>query len=149
MPQELNTGAAAMIVADRAWADKKGLAPMARLVAYGIGAVEPGMFGLGPVPAVKQALDRAGWKVADVQRIEINEAFAAIAIAVAKDLGLNADVVNVEGGAIAHGHPIGASGAVLTTRLLHSMKRDGVKKGIVTLCIGGGQGIALALETMN
>ena len=145
----LNTGAAAMIVADRAWADSKGLAPMARLVAYGIGAVEPGMFGLGPVPAVKQALDRAGWKIADVQRIEINEAFAAIAIAVAKDLGLDPDIVNVEGGAIAHGHPIGASGAVLTTRLLHSMKRDGVKKGIVTLCIGGGQGIALALETMN
>ena len=84
----LNTGAAAMIVADRAWADKKGLAPMARLVAYGIGAVEPGMFGLGPVPAVKQALDRAGWKTADIQRIEINEAFAAIAIAVTKDLGL-------------------------------------------------------------
>ncbi len=138
-----------MIVADRAWADKKGLTPMARLVAYGIGAVEPGMFGLGPVPAVKQALDRAGWKVSDVQRIEINEAFAAIAIAVAKDLGLNADVVNVEGGAIAHGHPIGASGAVLTTRLLHSMQRDGLKRGIVTLCIGGGQGIALALETIT
>jgi acetyl-CoA C-acetyltransferase len=145
----LNTGAAAMIVADRAWADKKGLAPMARLVAYGIGAVEPGMFGLGPVPAVKQALDRAGWKAADIQRIEINEAFAAIAIAVAKDLGLAADIVNVEGGAIAHGHPIGASGAVLTTRLLHSMKRDGIKRGIVTLCIGGGQGIALALETVT
>ena len=145
----LNTAASAMIVADRAWAETKGLTPMARLVAYGIGAVEPGMFGLGPVPAVKQALDRAGWKVSDVQRIEINEAFAAIAIAVAKDLGLNAEVVNVEGGAIAHGHPIGASGAVLTTRLLHSMKRDGVKKGIVTLCIGGGQGIALALETVN
>jgi acetyl-CoA C-acetyltransferase len=142
----LNTGAAAMIVADRAWADKKGLAPMGRLVAYGIGAVEPGMFGLGPVPAVMQALDRAGWKAANVERIEINEAFAAIAIAVTKDLGLNADVVNVEGGAIAHGHPIGASGAVLTTRLLHSMQRDGIKKGIVTLCIGGGQGIALALE---
>jgi acetyl-CoA C-acetyltransferase len=145
----LNTGAAAMIVADRAWADKNGLAPMARLVAYGIGAVEPGMFGLGPVPAVKQALDRAGWKAADIQRIEINEAFAAIAIAVAKDLGLAADIVNVEGGAIAHGHPIGASGAVLTTRLLHSMKRDGIKRGIVTLCIGGGQGIALALETVT
>ncbi|GLR93934.1 MULTISPECIES: acetyl-CoA C-acyltransferase [Bradyrhizobium] len=145
----LNTGASAMIVADRAWADKKGLLPMARLVAYGIGAVEPGMFGLGPVPAVKQALERAGWKVSDVQRIEINEAFAAIAIAVAKDLGLDASIVNVEGGAIAHGHPIGASGAVLTTRLLHSMKRDGIKKGIVTLCIGGGQGIALALESIN
>ena len=145
----LNTAASAMIVADRAWADKKGLAPMARLVAYGIGGVEPGMFGLGPVPAVKQALDRAGWKTADIQRIEINEAFAAISIAVAKDLGLNADIVNVEGGAIAHGHPIGASGAVLTTRLLHSMKRDGLNRGIVTLCIGGGQGIALALETVN
>jgi acetyl-CoA C-acetyltransferase len=145
----LNTAASAMIVADRAWADKKGLKPMARLVAYGIGAVEPGMFGLGPVPAVKQALSRAGWKTSDIQRIEINEAFAAIAIAVAKDLGLDADIVNVEGGAIAHGHPIGASGAVLTTRLLHSMQRDGLKKGIVTLCIGGGQGIALALETVN
>jgi len=107
------------------------------------------MFGLGPVPAVKQALERAGWKVSDVQRIEINEAFAAIAIAVAKDLGLDASIVNVEGGAIAHGHPIGATGAVLTTRLLHSMKRDGIKKGVVTLCIGGGQGIALALESMN
>jgi acetyl-CoA C-acetyltransferase len=142
----LNTGGAAMVVADRAWAEKKGLRPMGRLVAYGIGAVEPGMFGLGPVPAVKQALERAGWKTTDIQRIEINEAFAAIAIAVAKDLGLPADVVNVEGGAIAHGHPIGASGAILTTRLLHSMQRDGIKRGIVTLCIGGGQGIALALE---
>ena len=142
----LNTGAAAMIVADRAWAEKKGLKPMARLVAYGIGAVEPGMFGLGPVPAVRQALDRAGWKIADIQRIEINEAFAAIAIAVTKDLGLSSDIVNVEGGAIAHGHPIGATGAVLTTRLLYSMQRDGINKGIVTLCIGGGQGIALALE---
>jgi acetyl-CoA C-acetyltransferase len=145
----LNTGASAMVVAERAWADKKGLRPVARLAAYGVGAVEPGMFGLGPVPAVKQALERAGWKVSDVGRIEINEAFAAIAIAVAKDLGLAADIVNVEGGAIAHGHPIGASGAVLTTRLLHSMQRDGIRKGIVTLCIGGGQGIALALEALN
>ena len=138
-----------MVVADRAWAEKKGLQPMARLAAYGIGAVEPGMFGLGPVPAVKQVLDRAGWKIGDIGRIEINEAFAAIVLAVTKDLGLSADVVNVEGGAIAHGHPIGASGAVLTTRLLHSMQRDGIKKGIVTLCIGGGQGIALALEAVT
>jgi acetyl-CoA C-acetyltransferase len=145
----LNTGAAAMIVADRAWADHKGLKPMARLAAYGIGAVEPNMFGLGPVPAVKQALDRARWKISDIERIEINEAFAAIAIAVTKDLGLGPEIVNVEGGAIAHGHPIGASGAVLTTRLLHSMQRDGIKRGIVTLCIGGGQGIALALEAVN
>jgi acetyl-CoA C-acetyltransferase len=145
----LNTGAAAMIVADRAWAENKGLKPTARLVAYGIGAVEPGMFGLGPVPAVKQALERAAWKAGDIERIEINEAFAAIAIAVTKDLGLPPEVVNVEGGAIAHGHPIGASGAVLATRLLHSMRRDGIGKGIVTLCIGGGQGIALALETLK
>jgi acetyl-CoA C-acetyltransferase len=107
------------------------------------------MFGIGPVPAVRQALDRAGWTVGDVERIEINEAFAAIAIAVAKDLGLAEDVVNVEGGAIAHGHPIGATGAVLTTRLLHAMQRDGLNKGIVTLCIGGGQGIALALERIS
>jgi acetyl-CoA C-acetyltransferase len=145
----LNTGASAMIVADRVWSEKKGIKPMARLVAYGVGAVEPGMFGLGPIPAVKQALERAGWKTADIQRIEINEAFAAIAIAVTKDLGLPQDIVNIEGGAIAHGHPIGASGAVLTTRLLHSMQRDSIKRGIVTLCIGGGQGIALALEAVQ
>jgi acetyl-CoA C-acetyltransferase len=94
-------------------------------------------------------LHRAGWKTADIQRIEINEAFAAIAIAVTKDLGLSPDVMNVEGGAIAHGHPIGATGAVLTTRLLHSMRRDGISKGVVTLCIGGGQGIALALESVK
>ncbi|OGA55555.1 MAG: acetyl-CoA acetyltransferase [Betaproteobacteria bacterium RIFCSPLOWO2_12_FULL_65_14] len=143
----LNSGAAAMIVAERAWAGKKGLQPMARLVSYGVAAVEPGMFGIGPVPAVRQALDRAGWKIGDVERIEINEAFAAIALACLRELGLSEDVVNVEGGAIAHGHPIGATGAVLTTRLVHSMARDGLKRGVVTLCIGGGQGIALALES--
>ena len=145
----LNTAASAMIVADRAWSETKGIKPIGRLVSYGVGAVEPGMFGLGPVPAVKQALERAGWKTTDIERIEINEAFAAIAIAVAKDLGLPQDIVNVEGGAIAHGHPIGATGAVLTTRLLHSMQRDGLRRGVVTLCIGGGQGIALALETVQ
>ncbi|MDO8449716.1 MAG: acetyl-CoA C-acetyltransferase [Rhodoferax sp.] len=144
----LNSGAAAMIVADRQWAQANGLKPLARLVSYGIGAVEPGMFGLGPVPAVRQALARAGWSVADVQRVEINEAFAAITIACLRELGFSEDIVNVEGGAIAHGHPIGASGAVLATRLMHSMQRDGLKRGIVTLCIGGGQGIALALEVL-
>jgi acetyl-CoA C-acetyltransferase len=142
----LNSGAAAMLVAERGWAEKKGLKPVARLVAYGVAAVEPGMFGMGPVPAVRQALERAGWKTGDVQRIEINEAFAAIALACLRELGLSEDIVNVEGGAIAHGHPIGASGAVLATRLIHSMQRDGLKRGVVTLCIGGGQGIALALE---
>jgi acetyl-CoA C-acetyltransferase len=142
----LNSGASAMLVAERGWAEKKGLKPVARLVAYGVAAVEPGMFGMGPVPAVRQALERAGWKTGDVQRIEINEAFAAIALACLRELGLSEDIVNVEGGAIAHGHPIGASGAVLATRLIHSMQRDGLKRGVVTLCIGGGQGIALALE---
>ena len=142
----LNTGAAAMVVANRQWADSNGLEPMARLVSYGIGAVEPGLFGLGPVPAVRQALARAGWSVGNVDRVEINEAFAAIALACLREIGFAEDVVNVEGGAIAHGHPIGASGAVLATRLMHSMRHDGLRRGIVTLCIGGGQGIALALE---
>jgi len=142
----LNSGSAVVILADEDFAERRGLGSAARLVSYGVAAVEPGMFGLGPIPAVRQALDRAGWKLSDIDRIEINEAFAAIAIVVARELGLPEDIVNVEGGAIAHGHPIGATGAVLTTRLIHSMRRDGLKRGIVTLCIGGGQGIALALE---
>ena len=144
----LNSGAAAMIVTHRSFADANRLEPIARLVSYGIAAVEPGMFGIGPVPAVKQALERAHWKLGDVQRVEINEAFAAVPLAVLRELGLPEEIVNVEGGAIAHGHPIGATGAILTTRLLHSMRRDGLKRGIVTLCIGGGQGIALALEML-
>lgn len=144
----LNSGAAAMIVAERQWAERMGVTPLARLVSYGIGAVEPGMFGLGPVPAVRQALQRADWRIDQVDRVEINEAFAAITLACLRELGFPEERVNVEGGAIAHGHPIGASGAVLTTRLLHSMRRDGLKRGVVTLCIGGGQGIALALEML-
>lgn len=142
----LNSGAAAMLVADRGFAEAHDIEPFARLVAFGVAAVEPGMFGLGPVPAVQIALERAGWKLGEVERVEINEAFAAVPIAVAQELGLADDIINVEGGAIAHGHPIGATGAVLTTRLIHSMQRDGLRRGIVTLCIGGGQGIALALE---
>jgi acetyl-CoA C-acetyltransferase len=145
----LNSGAAAVVLADEDRAESRGLDPVARLVSYGIAAVEPGMFGLGPIPAVRQALDRAGWKLSDIDRIEINEAFAAIAIVVARQLGLPEDIVNIEGGAIAHGHPIGATGAVLTARLIHSMRRDGLKRGVVTLCIGGGQGIALALEILS
>ena len=145
----LNDAASAVVLADEAWAEKRGLAPVARLVAYGIAAVEPGMFGLGPVPAVRQALMRAGWDIASIQRAEINEAFAAIAIVVAQELGLPEHVVNVEGGAIAHGHPIGATGAILTTKLIHSMRRDNLTRGLVTLCIGGGQGIALAIEALH
>ena len=144
----LNSGAAAVVVADREFAERNRLQPIARLVAHGVAAVEPGMFGIGPVPAVRQALERAGWNLRDVERVEINEAFAAVPLAVLRELGLPEDIVNVEGGAIAHGHPIGATGAVLTTRLLHSMQRDRLKRGIVTLCIGGGQGIALALEML-
>ena len=145
----LNSGSAAMVVAERGFAEAQGLRPAARLVAYGIAAVEPGMFGIGPVPAVRQALERARWAIGDVERIEINEAFAAIAIAVHRELGLPEEIVNVEGGAIAHGHPIGATGAVLTTRLVHAMAREGIRRGVVTLCIGGGQGIALALEALG
>ncbi|MEI6001646.1 thiolase family protein [Paraburkholderia bengalensis] len=144
----LNSGAAAMIVAARDYVDANGIEPSARLVSFGIAAVEPGLFGLGPVPAVPIALERAGWKLSDIERIEINEAFAAVPLAVAQKLGIPHDIINVEGGAIAHGHPIGATGAILTTRLIHSMRRDGLKRGIVTLCIGGGQGIALALEML-
>jgi acetyl-CoA C-acetyltransferase len=145
----LNDAAAAMVLADETWAERRGLAATARLVSYGIAAVEPGMFGLGPIPAVRQALQRAGWEIGSIERAEINEAFAAIAIVVARELGLSDDIVNVEGGAVAHGHPIGATGAVLATKLIHSMRRDGLKRGIVTLCIGGGQGIALAIETLH
>ena len=146
----INSGAAAMVLADHRWAEARGLNSIAaRLVSYGIAAVEPGMFGPGPIPAVRQALERAGWKKGDVERIEINEAFAAIVIAVTRELGLPEDIVNIEGGAIAHGHPIGATGAALATRLIHSMRRDGLRRGIVTLCIGGGQGIALAIEMIR
>lgn len=106
------------------------------------------MFGIAPVPTVRQALGRAGWQIGDLERIEINEAFATVAVACMRELGLADEVVNVEGGAIAHGHPIGATGAVLTTRILHSMRRDGLKRGVVTLCIGGGQGVALVLEAL-
>ena len=144
----LNDAAAAVVLANADWASREGMKPVARLISYGIAAVEPGLFGLGPIPAVRQALRRAGWDMASVDRVEINEAFAAIAIVVIRELGLREDIVNVEGGAVAHGHPIGATGAILTTKLIHSMRRDGLRRGIVTLCIGGGQGIALAIETL-
>lgn len=144
----LNSGAAAMVVAERAAAEARGLAPVARLAGFAVTAVEPGMFGMAPVSAVKLAVQRAGWQLGEVDRFEINEAYAAIAIIVARELGLDEARVNVEGGAIAHGHPIGATGAILATRLLHAMRRDGLRRGVVTLCIGGGQGIALALEML-
>lgn len=144
----LNSGAAAMLVAERGAAEARGLLPMARLAGFAVTAVEPGMFGIAPVSAVRLAVERAGWNLDEIKRFEINEAYAAIALIVARELGLNEDRVNVEGGAVAHGHPIGATGAVLTTRLLHAMRREQLRRGVVTLCIGGGQGIALALETL-
>lgn len=144
----LNSGAAAMVLADADIASRESLNPIGRLVAHGLCAIEPARFGLAPVPAVRQALARANWHLGDIERIEINEAFAVVPLAVAQGLGLPLDIVNVEGGAIAHGHPIGATGAVLVTRLLHAMRRDGIRRGIATLCIGGGQGIALALEAI-
>ncbi len=144
----LNSGASAMIVADRAFAEARGLTPMARLAGFAIVAGEPGMFGLVPVPAVLKAVERAGWRLGEVERFEINEAFAVVALAILQKLGIAEDIVNVEGGAIAHGHPIGATGAILTTRLLHAMRRENLRRGIVTLCIGGGQGVALALEAL-
>jgi acetyl-CoA C-acetyltransferase len=142
----LNSGAASLVVSSRTAAEKHLLQPLARLMGYAVSAVEPGMFGIAPAPAISTLLKRTGWELSEVERFEINEAYAAVPLAVIKELGLDASRVNVEGGAIAHGHPIGATGAVLTTRLLHSMKRDGLKRGIVALCIGGGQGIALAIE---
>ncbi len=144
----LNSGAAALVVAERAAAERLGLQPVARLVASAVAAVEPGMFGLGPVPAVRKLLQRAGWGIGDVDRYEINEAFAAVPLAVARRLSLAEDTVNPEGGAVAHGHPIGATGAILTVRLLHALRRGLARRGVVTLCIGGGQGIALALEAL-
>ncbi|WP_250536361.1 acetyl-CoA C-acyltransferase [Caballeronia sp. AZ10_KS36] len=144
----LNSGAAALVLAERKKAEATGIEPLARLAGYAVSAVEPGMFGLGPVPAIRTVADRVGWALNEVQRFEINEAFAAVPLAVIRELGIDSELVNVEGGAIAHGHPIGATGAILVTRLLHSMRRDGLTRGIVSLCIGGGQGIALAVETL-
>lgn len=145
----LNSAASAMVIAERSFAETHGLQPSVRLASYAVAAVEPGMFGMGPIPAVKLAMERAGWKTSDVDRVEINEAFAAVALVCLQQLGFAEDIVNVEGGSIAHGHAIGATGAILTTRLIHSMRRDQLRRGIVTLCIGGGQGIALALETLD
>lgn len=144
----LNSGAAAMVVAERSAAQARGLEPMARVAGFAVTAVEPSLFGLAPVSAVQRAVQRAGWTLDSVERFEINEAYAAIAVIVARELGLDEERVNVEGGAVAHGHPIGATGAILTTRLLYAMRREGLRRGVVTLCIGGGQGIALALEAL-
>jgi acetyl-CoA C-acetyltransferase len=142
----LNDGAAALVVMSAAEAAKRGLTPLARIASWATAGVDPSVMGSGPIPASRKALEKAGWKISDLDLIEANEAFAAQALAVNKDLGWNPEIVNVNGGAIAIGHPIGASGArILTTLLYELVRRDG-KRGLATLCIGGGMGIALTIE---
>ena len=142
----LNDGAAAVVLMSKAEADKRGLKPLARIVAAGISGVDPAIMGTGPIVATQKALAKAGWSIGDLDVIEANEAFAAQAISVNRELGWDVSKVNVNGGAISIGHPIGASGARILTTLLFELKRRGGGKGLATLCIGGGMGVALAVE---
>ncbi len=142
----INDGAAALVVMSAKEAAKRGLTPLARIAAFATAGVDPALMGTGPVPASQKALQRAGWKAADLDLVEANEAFAAQACAVNKGLGWDTDKVNVNGGAIAIGHPIGASGARILVTLLHEMGRRNAHKGLATLCIGGGMGVAMCVE---
>ena len=142
----LNDGAAVVVLMSAAEAEKRGLTPLARIASWATAGVDPTIMGTGPIPASRKALKKAGWSVGDLDLIEANEAFAAQACAVNKDLGWNQDIVNVNGGAIAIGHPIGASGCRVLVTLLHEMQRRDAKKGLATLCIGGGMGVALTVE---
>jgi acetyl-CoA C-acetyltransferase len=142
----LNDGAAAVLLMSEAEAQRRGLTPLARIASYATAGLDPSIMGVGPIFASRKALSKAGWSAADLDLVEANEAFAAQACAVNKDMGWNPDVVNVNGGAIAIGHPIGASGARILNTLIHEMKRRGAKKGLATLCIGGGMGVAMCLE---
>ena len=142
----INDGAAAVVLMRESQAEKRGLTPLAHIRAWATAGVDPAIMGTGPIPASKKALEKAGWRVADLDLVEANEAFAAQALAVNRDMGWNPDIVNVNGGAIALGHPIGASGARVLVTLLHEMARRQAKKGLATLCIGGGMGIAMCLE---
>ena len=142
----INDGAAATVLMRESEAAKRGITPMARIVSWATAGVDPQIMGTGPIPASRKALEKAGWKVDDLDLVEANEAFAAQACAVNKDMGWNPDIVNVNGGAIAIGHPIGASGARVLNTLLFEMQRRDAKKGLATLCIGGGMGVALCVE---
>ena len=142
----INDGAAALVVMSEKEADKRGLTPLARIASWAHCGVDPSIMGIGPAPASRMALEKAGWSLDDVDLIEANEAFAAQALAVGKELGWDASKVNVNGGAIAIGHPIGASGARILTTLLYELNRSGKSKGLATLCIGGGMGVALCVE---
>ena len=142
----LNDGAAALVLMSADDAKARGLEPLARIVSWATAGVDPSIMGTGPIPASKKALEKAGWTVADLDLIESNEAFAAQSLCVVKELGLDPAKVNVNGGAIAIGHPIGASGARILTTLLHELKRSGGRRGLATLCIGGGMGVAMCVE---
>jgi acetyl-CoA C-acetyltransferase len=145
----INDGAAALLVMSADMATKLGLDPLATISAYSSAGVDPAIMGTGPIPATQKCLKKAGWAIADLDLIESNEAFAAQSLSVNHDLGWDTDKVNVNGGAIAMGHPIGASGARILVSLLHEMGRRNVRKGLATLCIGGGQGVAIAVERHN
>jgi acetyl-CoA C-acetyltransferase len=142
----INDGAAAVVLMKASQAEKEGRQILARIVSWAHAGVDPAIMGTGPIPASRAALTKAGWKVEDLDLIEANEAFAAQACAVNRDLGWDTDKVNVNGGAIALGHPVGASGARVLVTLLHEMGKRDVKKGLATLCIGGGMGIAMCVE---
>ncbi len=142
----LNDGAAAVLLMSADEAEKRGLTPLARIASYATAGLDPAIMGIGPIHASRKALLKAGWKAEDLDLVEANEAFAAQACAVNKDMGWNPEVVNVNGGAIAIGHPIGASGARILNTLLFEMARRGAKRGLATLCIGGGMGVAMCLE---
>lgn len=142
----LNDGAAALVLMREEEATRRGLTPLARIASWATAGVDPSIMGTGPIPASQKALQRAGWTVNDLDRVEANEAFAAQACAVNVGMGWNPDIVNVSGGAIAIGHPIGASGARILVTLLHDMRRNNLRKGLATLCIGGGMGVALCVE---
>ena len=142
----INDGAAALVLMTAEEADRRGLTPLARIASWASRGVDPALMGTGPIPASKAALEKAGWRVGDLDLVEANEAFAAQACAVNKDMGWNDAIVNVNGGAIAIGHPIGASGARVLTTLLYELQRRNKKRGLATLCIGGGMGIALCVE---
>ena len=142
----INDGAAATLLMSADDAEKRGIEPLARIASYATAGLDPSIMGVGPIHASRKALDKAGWTVADLDLVEANEAFAAQACAVNKDMGWDPSIVNVNGGAIAIGHPIGASGCRVLNTLLFEMKRRGAKKGLATLCIGGGMGVAMCVE---
>jgi acetyl-CoA C-acetyltransferase len=145
----INDAAAAVVLMEKSAAQKKGLKPLARLVSYGHAGIDPKIMGLGPVTAVKNALAKAGLKIADIGVIESNEAFAAQALGVNKELGLDPLIVNPNGGAVALGHPIGATGCILTIKCMYELQRTGKRYGLITMCIGGGQGIAAVIERID